>query len=102
MGCFVVPLVATIVIGLRRKTSHKKKTVEGFWLSIMMAGASIFGLIDHAWNGELFMLSSNLVADISLGFTITTGVFIGWLFIVHRERLSGHLPFIERKTGLYK
>ena len=102
MVCFVVPLVATIAISLRRTVSHKKKTVEGFWLTIMMAGASIFGLIDHAWNGELFVLSSNLVSDISLGFTITTGVLIGWALIVHRERLSGHLPFVERKTGVYK
>lgn len=101
MVCYAVPLAATIIVGLRRLISGKK-SMEGFWLSIMLLGASIFGVVDHFWNGELFLIGPNVMMDLSLGFTITSAVFIGWGIIVHRERVSGSLDNLNRKIGIHK
>ena len=96
MVCYAVPLAATVIVSLRRMISGKKST-EGFWLSIMLLGASIFGVVDHMWNGELFLLGSNLIMDLSLGITITAGVFAGWGLIVYRNRATGILRHVEGK-----
>ncbi len=55
MVCYLVPLTVGIVTALRRKAMHRKDK-EGFWLSLMFGGASIFGVVDHLWNGELFLI----------------------------------------------
>jgi hypothetical protein len=47
-------------------------------LNLMFYGASIFGVIDHLWNGELFLISPNLTKDILLGVVITACVWGIW------------------------
>ncbi len=61
---------------------------EQSWLSMLFAGASIFGIIDHWWNGELFLMGPNIVTDLALGFLITLGVMIAWVALVFKERRS--------------
>ncbi|MGB2630087.1 MAG: hypothetical protein WBD24_07030 [Candidatus Omnitrophota bacterium] len=84
--CYTVPLVASVVSTIVWKKKNKDPRI---WrLTLMLYGASIFGVIDHLWNGELFLISENAAKDLMLGVTITAAIFIGWIFSVARERKS--------------
>jgi hypothetical protein len=101
MVCYTIPLIATIIVAIRRR-ALRKKDVEGFWLNLLLLGGALFGVIDHFWNGELFLIGPNLLVDLSLGVTITAGIFVSWGVIVFREKITGSLKQLDRKTGIYK
>lgn len=101
MVCYAIPLAAGIINAVRRKTFHKKDQ-EGFWLNLLFMGSSIFGVIDHLWNGELFLVGPNIASDLALGATITTGVFVSWGIIVRKEKIFDSFKTISRITGIYK
>ncbi|MFH1552656.1 MAG: hypothetical protein ABID83_03340 [Candidatus Omnitrophota bacterium] len=73
--CYTVPLLTSVVTTLMWK---KKKDPKLFKLNLMLYGASIFGVIDHLWNGELFLISGNVAKDLLLGVAITAAIFVGW------------------------
>lgn len=100
MVCYTVPLAATIIVAVKRRLSGKSSK-EGLWLNLLLLGASLFGVIDHLWNGELFLIGPNIFADLSLGAVITAGVFTTWGVIVFRERLA-KFRFLDRRTGIHK
>ena len=100
MVCYSVPLAATIIVALKRKLSGKT-TKEGLWLNLLLLGGSLFGIIDHLWNGELFLIGANWIADLSLGAAITAGIFTTWGVMVFRERLA-KFRFLGRRTGIYR
>ena len=82
MGCFAVPLGAAIChMFLRNKIHSLKGNVHQVWLSLLLVGGALFGVIDHLWNGELFLLG-NIVADLLLGITITVSIVAAWAVIV--------------------
>jgi hypothetical protein len=81
MVCYIVPLAATLSTLVGRKVTGRSG-VHSFWLSIMLLGGSLFGLVDHAFSGELFMFSSNIGADLALGGMITAGITATWGGIV--------------------
>jgi hypothetical protein len=68
----------------------------------MFAGASLFGMVDHLWNGELFLIGSNIASDLALGSTITLSVFASWGLLVNKDRIAQKLGFLNRKTGIYQ
>ncbi|NIP40175.1 MAG: hypothetical protein GTN39_01495, partial [Candidatus Aenigmarchaeota archaeon] len=70
--------------------------------NLLLLGGSLFGIIDHFWNGELFLLGPNLLADLSLGATITGGIFATWGVIVFREKITDSFRLLGRRTGIYK
>lgn len=74
--CYVVPLVAavstSVVWGLRRRGP------AGWWLNLLLYGGALFGIVDHLWKGELFLLSPNPIMDLLLGVVITATIFAGW------------------------
>jgi hypothetical protein len=83
MVCYTVPLVAAIAhVIMRRNISSWKQSTDHVWLSLLLGGGAIFGLVDHWWNGELFYMGKNIVMDISLGVTITVAIFITWAIVV--------------------
>ncbi len=100
MVCYIVPLAATIIGTLTRK-SLGKHGAHGFWLNIMLLGGALFGVIDHFWNGELFLISANWMLDLALGGSITAGIFVSWGVIVSKDRLLEPLRFINRRIGIY-
>ncbi len=51
-------------------------------------GGAIFGIVDHAWNGELFMISPNLFADLMLGVTITLVIFMTWFVVLASDKAA--------------
>lgn len=92
MVCYAVPAVAAIIHHiLRKNVTSLEKSTSHFWLSLLLAGGAIFGIIDHLWNGELFLLGEEPLIDILLGVTITVVIIIVW----------GALAILE-KSKLYK
>jgi hypothetical protein len=87
MGCFAVPTTAAVVhYFMRKKNPQWKASKEHKWLNLLWAGGAIFGIVDHAWNGELFMVSPNLFSDMMLGITITGVIYLAWLYVVHSSK----------------
>lgn len=84
MGCYTVPAAAAIIhFFLRKKNPAWLRSQEHKWLNLMLGGAAIFGVVDHAWNRELFVFS---VPDVMLGFTITAAILAAWGVMLFAER----------------
>lgn len=96
--CYLGPTTAAIITTFMWKS---KKTLRLFWLMLMFYGGSLFGVIDHLWNGELFLVSENWVKDLSLGVVITLGIIMAWrgiLFLAKRTpSLNDYLTTTELK-----
>ncbi|MDP2937871.1 MAG: hypothetical protein Q8N72_01290 [Candidatus Omnitrophota bacterium] len=96
--CYLGPTTAAIVTTFMWKS---KKTLRLFWLMLMFYGGSLFGVIDHLWNGELFLVSENWAKDVMLGVVITVGIVLAWkgiLFLAKRNpELNSYLLTTELK-----
>jgi len=77
--CYTVPLVGALVTSV---ACSKNKNPKLGWLNLMFWGGAFFGVIDHLWNGELFLISSNVVSDLMLGVTITLCILLVWLVML--------------------
>jgi hypothetical protein len=77
--CYAVPAVSAVVTSA---IWGKTKSVKVWWLNLLLWGGAIFGVIDHLWNGELFLISKNIVSDLMLGVAITAVIFVGWSITV--------------------
>jgi hypothetical protein len=77
MVCYSVPLTAALVCYAFRKTGRAEHQ-NYFLLNLMLAGGAIFGVIDHLWNGELFLVSGDWLFDLALGVTITLAIIASW------------------------
>ena len=49
---------------------------------------AIFGVIDHWWNGELFLFGGNFLLDLALGVTITLTILFVWVSLVVFDKLA--------------
>lgn len=79
MACFAVPTAASLMVFGGRKAFHvhEEKT---FRLGLLLLGGATFGVVDHAWNGELTTLrSESLVSDLLLGVAITATITVAWI-----------------------
>lgn len=91
MACYTIPLIAAVVhYGLRMKVTGLKVNRHHLWLNLLFVGGAIFGLVDHLWNGELLLISENLLLDLMLGVTITAVILITWALIVVLEKRNVH------------
>lgn len=86
--CYLGPTTAAIVTTFIWKG---KKTSRLFWLMLMFYGGSLFGVIDHLWNGELFLVSKEWPKDVILGLLITVGIILTW---------TGILALVKRNPSL--
>ncbi len=73
--CYTIPLAGAITTSLLWK---KKKSPRLWWLCLLFSGASLFGVVDHLWHGELLLISENWVKDLGLGAVITLAIFVSW------------------------
>jgi hypothetical protein len=79
MGCYTIPLIFWAAhAGLRRNVHGWKDSRKHSRLGFMLAGGATFGVVDHAWNGELWAWGENWALDIALGFAITGVIFAIW------------------------
>jgi hypothetical protein len=74
--CYAGPVAGAIVSSL---VWSRTKSIKVWWLSLLYWGGALFGVIDHLWNGELFLISGDIVKDLLLGAVITVSIFIFWL-----------------------
>ncbi|HIH97701.1 MAG TPA: hypothetical protein HA346_01650 [Thermoplasmata archaeon] len=80
MVCYVVPLgVAILVVGLS-KFLPRKHSIS--WLELLLFGGSICLIMDHLWNGELFLIGENVASDLALGLVMTTVLVLFWYVMV--------------------
>jgi len=90
MGCYVLPTLAAIVhYGFRKKIPSMNTKYQS-WLNQLFLGGSIFGLVDHLWNGQLLAFSA---ADMALGVLITCVILAAWGIMVYVDKnkvLSRH------------
>lgn len=83
MVCYIVPLIGAMVhFGARRRVEGWRTSVHHLWLNLLLAGGAVFGVVDHLWNGELFLFGGNLAWDLLLGVTITVTMVAVWAVIV--------------------
>jgi len=73
---------------MRQKVTSWKKNVHHLWLSMLLAGGAMFGIVDHLWNGELFLIGPNIVSDLLLGVTITTVIILSWVIVVALDNIK--------------
>ncbi len=57
---------------------NRTKSVKIWWLSLLFYGGALFGVVDHLWNGELFLITENLVSDLLLGAVIALSMVVVW------------------------
>ncbi|MEM3060579.1 MAG: hypothetical protein QXW70_03455 [Candidatus Anstonellales archaeon] len=93
MVCYVIPTLTAIAVYLQRRI-QKRTDKEGKYLNLLLLGGSIFGIIDHIWNGELFY-SSNLISDLSLGVLITLSLYVCWFIITLYSKID-----INKRTNV--
>jgi len=94
--CYTVPLAAAIITTIR---GRQKKEPKIWWLNLLLYGGTLFGVVDHIWNGELFLISASVGKDIALGFVITATIFACWGIILTLSKLS---PTVARYLALPK
>jgi len=87
MVCYIVPTIAAIGhYILRRNISSWRENTYQIWLSLLLAGGAIFGIVDHLWNGELLLIGENILSDIMLGISITITIFIIWAVLLYLDK----------------
>jgi drug/metabolite transporter (DMT)-like permease len=77
--CYTVPVAGAIVTSI---LWGKTKNVKVMWLNLLFIGGAIFGVIDHLWNGELFLISKNIVSDLILGVAIALAIILCWAIML--------------------
>ena len=82
MTCYIVPTAAAIIhYGYRKKKNSTNK--YELLLNQLFVGGAIFGIVDHLWNGELFLFGENVLYDLALGLAITIAItFIASLAVL--------------------
>ncbi len=89
MVCYILSVVsAVLVYALRRRCDSPE--LRSF--NLMLLGGTVFGFVDHLWNGELFS-SANPIDDLVLGTAIVASISGIWALIAY-------LPAIVKKDAL--
>lgn len=83
--CHVVSLAgAVITTGIWKKTNN----IKIGWLCLLFWGGALFGLVDHLWNKELFLISKNIANDLLLGITIAIVILISWVGLILWSKIN--------------
>lgn len=89
MTCYIVPSAAALIhYSMRRKIPSLKNNTHQKWLNLLLIGGAIFGIVDHLWNGEIFLIGENVVMDLMLGVTITLVILGAWGIMVAVDKAA--------------
>lgn len=91
--CYAVPVVGAVVTSV---VWSKTKDVKVWWLNLLFLGGAFFGVIDHWWNGELFLISENIVKDLMLGVVISAVILLSWGIMVAVSKKDSILAIYTR------
>ncbi len=95
--CYIIPLAAALISSI--VWSSQRRGPAGWWLILLLCGGALFGVVDHLWNGTLFMISANWGMDLLLGCTITGAIFGGWGVTLGIVRIN---PSLGYRMGILK
>jgi hypothetical protein len=87
MVCYLVPLSTAIGTLVMKKMCKQKGGRFGL-LNMMLWGGAIMLVIDHLWNGELFLIGENIGLDLALGFAMTGTVIMVWAIVSFAAKVS--------------
>ena len=73
--CYIAPTIAAVASSM---AWGKTKSVKVWWLTLLFCGGALFGVVDHLWNGELFLISENIASDLLLGIAIVAVILVVW------------------------
>ena len=96
MGCYLIPMITAIAVYIMRRNKTLPNTKHNLWLNQLFLGGAIFGVIDHLWNGELFLFGNNLFLDLALGFVISLVIIAVWRLMVWVD--SNYLEKTQKQT----
>ena len=96
MGCYIIPAASAIIHYFMRKKNPSMNTKHHLWLNQLLLGGAIFGVVDHLWNGELFLFS---ISDLALGALITVVIFASWNIIVWRSNVRSDFTIPQSKQS---
>jgi hypothetical protein len=83
--CYGVPVAAVLILNGVKK--FKKINLPNFdRLNLLLLGGSIMLIVDHWWNGELFLIGKNITKDLFLGVLMTGAVLGVWLVMNFLEK----------------
>ncbi|MBF0569926.1 MAG: hypothetical protein HQL18_04055 [Candidatus Omnitrophica bacterium] len=90
--CYTIPAASSVVTTILWSKTRNPHVGQ---LNTLFYGATIFGVVDHLWNGELFMISPNIGKDLMLGVTITLTVVAAWgiNLVLARSRSKARFAF---------
>jgi hypothetical protein len=83
--CYSVPTAGAVITTM---VWWRTKSVKAWWLSLLFWGGALFGVIDHLWNGELFLISENIVSDLWLGVAISAAILVCWVAMVFASKTN--------------
>jgi len=83
-------IISSVIWGSQRRGP------AGWWLNLLLYGGAMFGLVDHLWNGTLFLVGQAPLMDLLLGVTITAVIFGGWGITLGIARVY---PELGRRMG---
>lgn len=95
MVCYAVPLAAALITSVI--WGVKNAGPAGWWLNLFLYGSALFGVVDHLWHGELFLISEAWKMDLLLGVTITATLFGGWGITLGIARVN---PSLGQRMGI--
>jgi len=73
--CYIAPVIGAVITSAAWR---KTKSVKVWWLTLLFCGGALFGVVDHLWNGELFLISENILSDLLLGVAIVVVILFTW------------------------
>jgi len=95
--CYIVPLAIILIINGFEK--HKKIFIAHLdRLNLLMFGGVTMLVVDHLWNGELFLVGPNTLKDLALGFAMSGIIIIAWALFTLIEKKQVLVKV--KKTGL--
>lgn len=74
--CYTIPLAAAVITSI--VWGSQRRGPASWWLNLLLYGGVLFGVVDHLWNAELFLVGEAPLMDLLLGVTITAAIFGGW------------------------
>lgn len=86
--CYTIPLGAAIITTAIWGRRRRRKSPRTWWLNLMLYGGALFGVVDHLWNGELFLIGESVAKDLALGGVITAIIFACWGIVLALTRVS--------------
>lgn len=93
--CWSIPTTSAIIVAIVRK-GQNRKAPQTLWLNLLLLGGALFGVIDHIWNKELFLVGPNPLKDIGLGVVITIAIFIVWGIMVAVSKVRDRRLFTAK------